>query len=338
MTLIYFIIILSVTVFVHELGHFIFAKKAKIYVHEFCVGMGPRIFKFKRKNDETTYGIRVLPIGGFCQMAGEDNEIDKDIPQEKKLQSKTWKQRFLTIIAGVMFNFIFAIILLFIIGLINGNPNNKPIINEVTENAKELQKNDEIISINDVNIKTIDSLLIEYQVNYGKDLTLKVKRNNEILEFTIKPILENDSYQYGFSLDNSVNKGFFEALKYSITKFISLSNQLLKTIEYLIIGKISINSLSGPIGIYNVVSETSKTGLLNLVYLTSYLCINVGLLNLLPLPAFDGGRILFLILEKIKGKKIDIDIENTIHAIGFILLMILMVFITYNDIIRFIIK
>ena len=119
MTLIYFILILSATIFVHELGHFIFAKKAGIYVYEFCIGMGPRIFKFKRKNDETEYGIRLLPIGGFCAMAGEDTIEDDNVPKEKKLQAKTWGQRFMTMVAGVMFNFIFAIILLFIITSVN---------------------------------------------------------------------------------------------------------------------------------------------------------------------------------------------------------------------------
>ena len=107
MTLIYMVLILGIIVFIHEFGHFLFAKRAGIYVYEFSLGMGPRIFKFKRKNDETEYSLRLLPIGGYVQMAGEELEVDEKIPSEMRMQSKTWSQRFLTIIAGIMFNFIF---------------------------------------------------------------------------------------------------------------------------------------------------------------------------------------------------------------------------------------
>ena len=119
MTIIYFILILGITVFVHELGHFMFAKKFGVHVYEFSIGMGPKLFKFKRKNDETDYCIRLLPIGGFVQMAGEEIEVDEDIPENKRLQSKPARQRFMIMVAGVMMNFILAIVVLCIIGLTN---------------------------------------------------------------------------------------------------------------------------------------------------------------------------------------------------------------------------
>ena len=131
MTLIYFIIILGVIIFIHELGHFIFAKKSGIYVYEFSLGMGPRIFKWNRKNDETDYCLRLFPIGGFVQMAGEEVEDDKSIPKNKKFGSKTFGQKFMTVIAGIMMNFILAIVLLFIVGLANGAPQNKAIIGKI---------------------------------------------------------------------------------------------------------------------------------------------------------------------------------------------------------------
>ena len=346
MTLIYFIIILSVTIFVHELGHFIFAKRAGIYVYEFCIGMGPRIFKFKRKNDETEYGIRILPIGGFCAMAGEDTLDDENVPKEKKLMNKTWSQRFMTMVAGVMFNFIFAIILLFIIGLINGNPNNKPIVASVPNDGPAylagLRVDDVIIKLNNVKINTIDRLMIEYQINYGKPIELEVLRDDEILKFTITPeTIESDggtSYQYDFALDGSIEKGFFEAIEYAVTKFLSLIEQMFVTFAYLFTGKLSLSNLSGPVGIYNIVGQSAQAGILSLISLTSLLSINVGFINLLPIPAFDGGRILFLIIEKIRRKPVKPEIENRIHAVGLILLMILMIVVTYNDIVRFIIK
>lgn len=346
MTLIYFIIILSVTIFVHELGHFIFAKRAGIYVYEFCIGMGPRIFKFKRKNDETEYGIRILPIGGFCAMAGEDTLDDENVPKEKKLMNKTWSQRFMTMVAGVMFNFIFAIILLFIIGLINGNPNNKPAVISVPNDGPAylagLRVDDVIIKLNNVKINTIDRLMIEYQINYGKPIELEVLRDDEILRFTITPeTIESDdgtSYQYDFALDGSIEKGFFEAIEYAVTKFLSLIEQMFVTFAYLFTGKLSLSNLSGPVGIYNIVGQSAQAGILSLISLTSLLSINVGFINLLPIPAFDGGRILFLIIEKIRRKPVKPEIENRIHAVGLILLMILMIVVTYNDIVRFIIK
>ena len=342
MTLIYFILVLSITIFIHELGHFIFAKKAGIYVYEFCIGMGPRIFMFKRKNDETEYGIRLFPIGGFCAMAGEGIEDDEDIPKNKKLQSKTWMQRFLTIVAGVMFNFIFALIILIIIGFINGNPNNKPIISQVPMDSPSyearLQVGDVVKTMNGVKINTIDRLLIEYQMEYGKTLELEVLRDGKIEKISIVPVENEGTYSYGFSLDSTVRYGFFEGIKYGISKFLSLIEQMFLVISYLVTGKLSLSNLSGPVGIYNIVGESAKAGLINLVYLTGYLSINVGFINLLPIPAFDGGRILFLIIEKIRRRPIDIKIENTIHAVGLALLMVLMVAITYNDIVRFIIK
>jgi len=300
--------------------------------------MGPRLIKWTRKNDETEYGIRLFPIGGFCSMAGENIEIDENVPKDKLLQSKTWGQKFMTIVAGVMFNFIFAFIILFIVGLINGNPNTKPIVSNVLENSV-LKSGDLILEVNDIKVKNIDRFMLEYQVNYGKNLELTILRDDKQLDIEIEPkVLEDGTYQYGFGLNEDVEKGFFEAIKYAFTKFVSLISQMYLTVFYLFTGKISLSNLSGPIGIYNIVGQSAKLGIVNLIYLTGYLSINVGVINLLPLPAFDGGRLLFLIIEKIIRKPVNPKVENIIHTIGFALLMLLMVAITYNDIIRFIIK
>lgn len=340
MTIIYFILVLSVTIFIHELGHFLFAKKAGIYVYEFCIGMGPRIFKWKRKNDETEYGIRLFPIGGFCSMAGESVEIDEKVPADRRLQSKTWLQRLLTVAGGVMFNFILAFIILFIVGLIQGAPNRTPIVKSVIDNSPAniagLKEDMIITKINGVKVNDVDRLLIEYQVNYGKDLIIETKDGQKI---TIVPTQNaDDTYSYGFGLDDSIDKGFIAAISFAFTKFGSLISQMFIIIGYLFTGKLSLGSLSGPIGIFNIVGESAKAGFVSVIYLIGYLSINVGFINLLPIPAFDGGRILFLIIEKIRRKPVSAKVENTIHSIGFVLLMILMIVITYNDIIRFIIK
>jgi len=343
MTIIYFILILGIIVFVHEFGHFIFAKRAGIYVYEFSIGMGPQLFKWKRKNDETLYSIRLFPIGGYVQMAGESVEIDENIPSERRLQSKTWFQRFMTVIAGIMFNFILALILLFVVGLFNGAPKNKPYVSYVDPNGSAYQagltEGSIITKIDNVKINTYDRLLLEYQVRLGQKMTFEVTLNSgETRSITVVPqeVTEDGvvTYKYGFNLSDNVETGFLSALKYAFTKTWSLIEQMFFTIIYLCTGKLSLNSLSGPVGIFTVVGDAAQTGFINLIYLLGFISINVGFINLLPLPAFDGGHILFLIIEKIKGSPVNPKIENIIHSIGFVLLMILMVVITYNDIAR----
>ncbi|MCI8778695.1 MAG: RIP metalloprotease RseP [Bacilli bacterium] len=344
MTLIYFILILGITVMIHELGHFIFAKKAGIYVYEFSIGMGPKLFQIHSKKDETVYSIRLFPIGGYVQMAGESVEEDKNIPKEKQLQSKTWFQRFMTIIAGVLFNFLLAVVLFFIIGLVNGSPSKETYINTVEETSPAfqagLEPNSQILELNGKKIKSMSQLDLELNINLGKNFEFVIlTETGDTKTVTITPIEKETeetgkTYYYGFSYRNNYNKGILSALKYAFTNVFSLIHQMILVIFYLITGKLSLNNLSGPVGIYNIVGEASKYGILTMMNLIGLLCVNVGFINILPLPAFDGGRLLFLIIEKIKGKPVDSKIENTIHAIGMILLMGLMVVITYNDIMR----
>ena len=416
MTIIYFILILGTTVFVHELGHFMFAKKYGVHVYEFSLGMGPRLFKFNRKNDETDYCIRLFPIGGFVQMAGEEIEEDEDIPEEKRLTSKPPFQRFMIMIAGVMMNFITAIIFLFFIGLFHTVSLNNVYVDGST--IKGLKNNDRIVAINDHFVNNYDKLALEmtivgdkdftmtlknkegkkYDVKvnpvevgasylpYGKDYGFSVydlkitesnikglKKDYEIVKINDKKITNYDEllneledkdefkltvktdkdetkkfdikvkdkkeditlgFSYGFYLKGEPQKGFIAAIKYSTYKFFSSIEQMIFTVFYLITGDISLSMMSGPVGIFNVVDSVSSTGFVNIISLLCLICINVGFINILPLPAFDGGHVVFILIEKIKGSKVDPKIENTIHNIGFILLMILMVLITYNDIIK----
>lgn len=416
MTLIYFILILGITVFIHELGHFLCAKKFGVYVYEFSIGMGPRLFKFKRKNDETDYCIRLFPIGGFVQMAGEEIEENSNIPKNLQLQSKKAYQRLIIMLAGVFMNFLLAIVLLFFLGLFNSvSFNNVNVTNSVVEG---LNDGDKIVAINDHFVNNYDKLALEMTIAsknpfnmtvkdkngnkknveitpvnvgssgliYGKDygfsvsdLTVTSSNNTNIkegfiikkingvdvtsytgalellnkasdenvtitfldkenlIDVSITPTTKKDKssgYSYGFYITGTQEKGFFAAIKYAFYKFFSTLEQMIFTIFYLITGKISLSMLSGPVGIFNAVGVYAKYGFSNLVSLLCLICINVGFINVLPLPAFDGGHVLFIIIEKIRGKKVDPKVENTIHNIGFILLMLLMVVVTYGDISR----
>lgn len=343
MTIIYFILILGGIVFFHELGHFLFAKNAGVYIYEFSIGMGPQLFKWKSKKDETMYSIRLLPIGGFVQMAGEEIDPDENIPKEKRMQSKTWLERFSIMIAGIFFNFVLAIVLLFVVGLINGTPKKETYIGVIDKNSSAynagLRENFEILQVNGKKASTKDILSLELIANVKKEVEIKYKDANgnvEIAKFKADTVDENGTtnYKYGFSLINQKQRGFFSSIKYAFTKTIELIEYMFFVIWYLITGKISLTNLSGPIGIFTMVGETAKEGLINLVYLMAIISVNVGFINFLPLPAFDGGRILFLIIEKIKGSPVNPKIENIIHTVGLGLLMLLMVFITYNDILR----
>ena len=344
MTLLYFIIILGVIISIHEFGHFIFAKKSGIYVYEFSIGMGPVILRKNRPGDETDYCLRLFPIGGFVQMAGEEIEDDKSIPKDKKFGSKTFGQKFMTVIAGIMMNFLLAVVLLFIVGLINGSPQNKPIVGPLDENMPAyqagLQEGDQILKVNGKNANTADKLALQLQVYKGKPITLEINRNGEIKDITVVPkkTTENGEtvYKLGFKINDEVHTGVFAALKYSITKTLSLIHQMIFIVFYLITGQLSLGSLSGPVGIYNVVGSAANTGITSLLYLTAYISINIGFINFLPIPAFDGGRILFLIIEKIKGSPVNPKLENTIHSVGLFLLLALMILVTYNDIIKLI--
>lgn len=345
MTLIYFIFILGITVFIHELGHFIFAKKAGVYVYEFSIGMGPVLWKKKSKKDETFYSIRLFPIGGFVSIAGEDDYTDTEVPKEKQLLFKPWKNRFLTMIAGVMFNFLLAIVLLFIVGISIGVPKYESKVAKIDAayplEATNMRVGDKIIKYNHSNIHTTDKLVLLLTMNNGEEVTFLVEHEDKTKEkITVTPVkVEEDgevSYRFGFELNNEKTHDILSLITYPFQKTFSLIEQMVLILKNLILGNLSINNLSGPVGIYTVVDAASKTGLINVIYLIAYLCINVGFINLIPFPAFDGGRAMFLIIEKIRGKRINPKTENMIHTIGFYLLMALMVLITYNDILKLI--
>lgn len=373
-TLLCFVLVLGVTVFIHELGHFLFAKKAGIYCYEFSLGMGPVLWKFNRKNDETTYAIRLFPIGGFVQMAGEAVDLDEDIPEDKRMQSKTWMQRFLTVSAGVLFNFLLALVIFFIVGMITGTDDQKAYVGSIGENFKvsssNLQVGDQILKVNGKNSWSSNKTLLLLMVNSGKNLSLDVKhadgtKENIIIEPTlVKEVVDDNNnvtyeivsektddseYKFGIGLKtkstsvkvNSIKDFFsnvYHGVIYAFVSFASLIDQMVYTCFYLLTGKISLTSLSGPVGIYQVVGESAKYGFINVVYLIGYICVNVGFINLLPLPAFDGGRVFFMIIEAIRKKPVSPKVENIIHAVGLVLLMILMVVITFNDILRLFVK
>ncbi len=350
-TLLVFIFILGIIVLVHELGHFLWARAFGVHIYEFSIGMGPIIWtKVSKKG--ITYHIRALPIGGFVAMAGEVYEDDKEIPKEKCLCNKPIWQRIIVMAAGVMNNFILALILLFISFLIWGSTTTSNKVAIVEKNSvfdlNGIEVGDRILAIDGKKVHSMyqiqtrlafkskdGSYTFTIKSQDGKTRDLKLKKD------CVKDDEGNcvsDDLLYGFNT-NELEKGFIPALKNSFLRFGDLLYTMLITLGNLVTGHLSLDNLSGPVGIYeavgsNVVGFKFTDVIYNVITLISLLSINVGLVNILPFPAFDGGHILFLIIEKIKGSPVNQRFESICHTIGFILLMLLIIVVTFNDIIR----
>ena len=364
------LLILTLLIFVHEFGHFITSKMCGVHVYEFALGMGPKVLGFRRKNDPTEYTLRALPIGGFCQLAGEDMEDDEDLPKDKFLCNKPKIQRVIILVAGVTMNFITAIILLFFIAFIWGSTEQRSFIGGVEEGSPAfragIKEGDKVVGCNGYKIDTWDKLsvvttmknkndYIEYEILHedGKKETYKLipdeyvtYEDKNILiteENTKEKILKDNNWdekdvtvgkKIGISAPTEKLTGFVPSIKYAFRKFANIVIMMLMILWSLITGRIGLNALSGPVGMYSVVGTVAKFGIANIIYLAAYLSVNLGVLNILPFPAFDGGRVLFIAIEAITHKKVDPKVEAAFHSGGFILLMILMLVITCQDIIR----
>lgn len=344
--------ILGIIILVHEFGHFIWAKTFGVHIYEFSIGMGPLLHTHKGKKDGINYNIRAIPIGGFVSMAGEvydSGEVDennKKIKKDKLMCNKKWWQRLIILVAGVVNNFILAIVILFIYTLIWGGGAITPKVLNVVEDkpaaAAGLKSGDVITNINGYNVSSWDKAqIILYYKNTNEYYTFEVKHTDGTKEeIKIKPEIIKDeetgaeSKLFGIQIDAEDTSNVFKSFIYSIRKFNSIISSMVYTIWGLISGKIGLSALSGPVGIYEVVGETINYGLNYFLYILAFLSINVGFINILPFPAFDGGHVLFLIIEKIKGSPVNAKIENTCHLIGFILIFLLMIIVTISDIIK----
>ena len=288
--LIVFILILTVIIAFHEFGHFLFAKICGVYVYEYAIGMGPKLFS--KQIGETVYSIRAIPIGGFCQLAGED--LDEDDKKKKKKDRRLQNK----------------------LALIWGGASMEPVISEVEENSAAaiagISSGDEVLTINNHKISTSDDISLYLAVADPKaGSTFKVEHDNGTYEtIKVKPkkikVDGKETYRYGIMMEQKEKKGFINAIVFTFKKTVSIFKQMYITLAYLFTGHIKLNQLSGP--------------------------VNVGVINLLPIPAFDGGHILFIIIELIKGSPVKPELENKIHFVFLVLLMILMLVITFNDV------
>ena len=344
--LLLFIFILGVIVAIHEFGHFIFAKIMGVYVYEYAIGMGPKLFSFKPKKSETVYSIRAVPLGGFCSLAGEDTEFDdgEKVPKDKRLQAKKPWQRFFIMFMGPGFNFLLTLVVIFFVSWITGSVTTTPIMRQMKTDTPAYQagirNGDKIVTINGHNIYTYDDVALYISLaDKTKKATFVVeKKDGTKATYKFKAIKQKEGkitkYVYGINTKGKDTKGLGNAIKYTFIKTGAFFRQMFVTVGALFTGGVSVKDLSGPVGIFSIVGEYAKSGFSSLLFLMAFLSLNVGFLNLLPLPAFDGGHILFILIELIRRKPVNPKVENIIHTVGLCLLLLLMVYVTINDIIR----
>ncbi len=347
-TILILFVMLGLIISIHEFGHFIAAKKCGVYVDEFSLGMGPLIFKHKPKKSETTYSLRLFPIGGYVSMAEKESKELK-VKKDRVLANKGFLRVLWVLINGIVFNFILAIILFFISGLIYGRPVSQAIVSKVVEGGSAykagIEAGDKILKVNGTKINTWDDFILEASAkklknNYEFEV---LKADGTIKTYDLMPDVKMQDGQevrvFGIaSTGVTYHKGFTNAIKYAFVGTYENTVTIFKILASLFTGQVSVKSLSGPVGIYSLVDNVKSQGLMTLLYLTAYLSINVGVINLLPIPVFDGGRIFILIFEAITGHKNSEKLELILNYVGFGLMVLLMLFVTYNDISRLLVK
>ncbi len=306
------------------------------------------VLKERKKNDPTEYSLRLFPIGGYCAIAGETSEddgMDVKLKKNEYMCNKPIWQRCIILIAGVTMNFISGFIILFISALIFGSVNNASFVGHVEDgypiSEAGIEVGDRILKIDGKSAKSWDkiTLLLNYK-HKSKTYTFTVeKKDGSVKDYKIEPIISKDKEgnevrTFGFGQNAKRQKGLWVSLKNSVTKFFIIIGSMWSVIINLINGNLSLNALSGPVGVYSVMGEAAHTSIDSVLFIAAYLSINLGFINILPFPAFDGGRVLFLIIEKIRKKKMNPKVESMINAIGFGLLILLMIVITIKDVIN----
>lgn len=337
MSIILALLIFSAIVIVHELGHFLLAKRGGIRVNEFCIGMGPMLIG--KQFGETLYAIRLLPFGGACVMEGEDDEA---VSTDSFGAKSVWT-RISVVAAGPVFNFILALILSLI--LVGNIGYDNTVIN-VTEGypAMEagMQDGDEIIRMGGSRTYVYREVSMFNSLHQGETTEVVYERDGERYTVTLTPKLGEDGmYRYGFEKISARTRGnVFETLKYSYAETRYWMKATIDSLRMLVRGQVGMDDVSGPVGIVGAIGDTYEANksdgwyyvMLSMVMMSILLSVNLGVMNLLPIPALDGGRLVFLAIEAIRGKALPPEKEGTVHYVGFIVLMGLMVLILFNDV------
>jgi len=331
------ILVFGSVIFIHEFGHFITAKKSGIKVNEFSIGMGPLLWS--RQRGETQYSLRLLPIGGYCAMEGEDEDSD----DERSFNNAPVWKRILVVVAGATMNLILGFLILGILTATGGNIASRTVAqfyDDASTEASGLMVDDKIIRINGSRVFVAEDIF--YEMMYVED----GKADIEVIRDGEKVLLEDVTFTTEYDEENGVNlivldfavygvrKSFATVMKSSFLQAVSTTRLIIKSVVQLITGVVPVNSLSGPVGIVSVIGSAAGNGIRSLLNILSYISIDLGVMNLLPIPALDGGKLLVLLAEAVTKKRLSQKWETAINIAGFVILIGIMVFATFNDITR----
>lgn len=363
MTFLYIVLgifMFGVLIFVHELGHFLFAKLFKVGIIEFSIGMGPGLFSKKGK-DGVDYSVRLIPIGGFVSMVGEDEEVSEALA-DKALNKKPVWQRMIVVSAGALMNILFGIIVMCIIVIFSKTPiysttvegfnayfsdtNETGVIDEwhrAGTGELLMKKGDTILKVGDRSINVRDDFIYEVMFLGDSPVDVVVMRDGRrvVVEDVVFESRVEDGIKLGlagFIRTTELKKTFPEIIKQGVCRSVASAKMIWSSLLNTVKGEYGVESLSGPVGIVEQVEKTAAYGWDSLLLMVVIISLNLGIMNLLPLPALDGGRLFFMLIELIRGKPINPKYEGYVHGAGIVLLFALMIFVTFNDLVRIFFK
>lgn len=336
-TLIATIFVFGLLIFFHELGHFLTAKLVGMRVEEFAIGFGPKLLS--RKYGETVYSLRIIPLGGFNKISGMDPDEEQD---ERSFNSKPIWARMLVIVAGSTMNFILPVILFFFVFIGAGidTPSNAPIIGNVFPDKPAaqagLQPGDRIISVNETDINSWRDFVNVVQTNAGNQLMIRYETNGTVKNISVTPEYDNKADRGIIGVMPKIENyqpGIIEGIGLALKQTYTVAGSMVTGIAQMITGKASAE-LAGPIGVAQMAGEVAQLGIVPLLQFAAFLSINLGLINLLPVPVLDGGHLVTLAIEGVRGKSLSRNKMQFIQMVGFALLMILLIITTFKDIAR----
>lgn len=340
------IVVIGVLIFVHEFGHFVFARIFKVKVLKFSLGFGPKIFGVMGR--ETEYLVSAVPLGGYVKLYGEEDDEVVDDPSRAFSYQSAWK-KILIVFAGPFFNFLFAFLVFFLVSLF-GYKTVSTKVGDVKEGYPAfragIKKGDIILKIEGREVRGWEEVSKIIKSNKNKALVVEVKRGNDIFVTTIVPQLEKTKNLFGEEVETpivgiissdelvTISYPFHRALVKAGEQVYELTKITLLTVYKLLKRVVPISSLGGPIMITKLAGETAKTGVLNLVAFMALLSINLGVLNLLPIPILDGGHIVVFVFEAILGRRASPKVKEAITYVGIVIIAFLTIIVFYNDIAR----
>lgn len=333
MTIILALIMFSILVLVHEGGHFLAAKRAGIKVEEFAIGMGPALLQGKR--GETIYSLRAFPLGGFNRMAGMEGP---DLDDPRGFNRQPVYKRMVVIGAGSGMNFLLALVLFIMVFMVLGIPADVNVVGRVEPGMPAAQAGlspgDRILQVNNTPVSTWRDMVDLINKHPGEKLTLLVERGGQQRQVTLTTTRDPQSGVGLIGIGPTwARQGLWRSISLGTRQAVEITRLIILSLVQMVTGKVAAEVV-GPVGIVQLVGQAATYGLANVLNFMAVLSLDLGIINLLPVPALDGSRLVFLGLEAVRGRPINPEKENFIHLIGFALLMGLLILITYQDLIR----